>query len=85
MNDRRAIPRHKVLKAGSIEFDGSCVDCTIHNLSDIGAGIEVASPFGIPHEITLNILTQHVRQHGYVVWRKEKRIGVTFLTSGRLN
>ena len=77
MNERRAIPRHKVLKAGSIEFDGNAVDCTIHNVSETGAGIEVASPFGIPHEVTLNILTQHVRQHGYIVWRKERRIGVT--------
>jgi hypothetical protein len=55
MNERRAIPRHKVLKAGS-----------------------VASPFGIPHEVTLNILTQHARQHSYIVWRKERRMGVTF-------
>ena len=61
MNDRRAIPRHRVLKAESIEFDGSSVDC---NVPDIGTGIEVASPFGIPHEVTLkNILTRHVRQH----------------------
>jgi hypothetical protein len=79
MKERRAIPRHKVFKAGSIEFDSGGVDCTIHNVSDIGAGIEVASSFGIPHEVTLNILTLHVRQHGYVVWRKEKRMGVTFV------
>jgi len=39
----------------------------------------VASPFGIPHEVTLNILTQQVRLHGYVVWRKEKCIWVTLL------
>jgi hypothetical protein len=78
MNERRAIPRHKVLKAGSIEFDGGGIDCSIHNVSDIGAGIEVANPFGIPHEVTLNILTLHVRHHGYIVWRKENRMGVTF-------
>jgi hypothetical protein len=78
MNERRAIPRHKVFKAGSIEFDGTGIDCTVHNLSQIGAGIEVASPFGIPHEVTLNIPTQHVRQHGYIVWRKENRMGITF-------
>jgi hypothetical protein len=78
MNERRAIPRHRVLKAGSIECDGSGIDCTIRNVSGIGAGIEVASPFGIPHEVTLNIPTRHVREHGYVVWRKDKRIGVRF-------
>jgi hypothetical protein len=78
MNERRAVPRQRVLKAGSIEFDGSTVECTIHNVSEIGAGIEVTTPFGIPHEVTLNILTQNVRQHCYVVWRRENRMGVTF-------
>ena len=78
MKERRTVPRHKVLKAGSIEFDGNCIECTVHNVSEIGAGVEVATPFGIPHEITLNILTQHVSQHGYIVWRKEKRMGVAF-------
>jgi hypothetical protein len=28
--------------------------------------------------ITLNFLTRKVRQHCYMVWRKEKRIGVAF-------
>ena len=76
--ERRTIPRHRVLKVGSIEFDGGTVGCTIHNVSEIGAGVEVASPLGIPHEVTLNILNWHARQHGYIVWRKEKRMGVTF-------
>lgn len=78
MYERRAQPRQRVFKAGTIEFDGVGIDCTIRNLSAIGAGLEVASPAGIPHEITLNIRTREVRQHCYVVWRKEKHIGVAF-------
>ena len=78
MNERRATPRQRVFKAAKIEFDGAGLDCTIRNMSAVGAALEVASPVGIPHEITLNILTRKVRQHGYIVWRKEKRIGVTF-------
>ncbi|MGB8603918.1 PilZ domain-containing protein [Bradyrhizobium sp.] len=78
MIERRAAQRKRVFKAGSIEFDGAGVDCTIRNISALGAGIEVTNPVGIPHEVTLRILTQHVRQHCYVVWRKEKRLGVTF-------
>jgi hypothetical protein len=35
-------------------------------------------PGAIPHEVTLNILTRKVRQHCYIVWRKEKRIGLAF-------
>ena len=77
--ERRAIQRQRILKAGSIEFDGTGVDCTIRNISLLGAALEVASPVGIPHEISLLVLSQHVRQHGYIVWRKERRMGVRFV------
>jgi hypothetical protein len=80
MIERRTTPRQRVFKAGSIEFDGIGVDCVIRNLSPMGAGLG-CKPVGIPHEITLRLLTQHVRQHGYVVWRKENRIGVAFDSS----
>jgi hypothetical protein len=78
MKERRATPRQRVFKAGSIEFDGSAVDCTIRNISSVGAGIDVASPLGIPHEVTLNIVTRHERQHCRIIWRGAKRIGLAF-------
>ena len=78
MNERRAAKRQRVFKAGAIEFDGSGVDCTIRNISRIGAALDVASPVGIPHEITLNIASRNERQNCHIVWRKEKRVGVTF-------
>jgi hypothetical protein len=78
MNERREIRRQRVFKTGTIEFEGAGVDCTIRNVSPIGAGLQVANPVGIPHEITLNILTQHLSRHCYVVWRKENRLGVMF-------
>ena len=76
--EQRAAYRQRVLKAGSIEFDGSIVDCIVRNISESGAGIEVTSPVSIPHEVTLNIPTRDVRQHCYIVWRKERRMGVRF-------
>lgn len=76
--ERRATPRRRLFKAGSIEFDGRGVDCTIRNMSLAGAALDVANPAGIPHEVTLNILTCHLRRPCYIIWRKEMRIGVTF-------
>jgi hypothetical protein len=76
--ERRAAQRQRVLKAASIEFDGIGVDCMVRSISASGAGVEVANPVGIPHEVTLRIPTQDVYQHGYIVWRKEKRLGVAF-------
>jgi hypothetical protein len=78
MEERRGTPRQRVFKAGSIEFDGSDIDCTIRNISPAGATLDVASPVGIPHEVTLNVLTRKMRQHCYIIWRKERRIGVAF-------
>jgi len=78
MEDRRATPRQRVFKAGAIEFAGTGIDCTIRNISPKGAAVDVTNPVGIPHEMTLNLLTGQLRQHCYVIWRKEKRIGVAF-------
>jgi PilZ domain len=78
MEERRGTPRQRVFKAGSIEFDGSDIDCTIRNISPAGAALDVASPVGIPHEVTLNVLTGKMCQHCYIIWRKERRIGVAF-------
>jgi hypothetical protein len=78
MIERRATPRQRVFKAGTIEFDGAGIDCIVRNLSHAGAALDVATMAGIPHEVTLSIATRNVRYHCYIVWRKEKRIGVSF-------
>jgi hypothetical protein len=78
MEERRAKPRKRLLKAGTIEFDGGSIDCTIRNMSSLGASLDVASPVGIPHQITLNIVSLRERQSCHIVWRKERRIGVVF-------
>jgi PilZ domain len=81
MNERRETPRRRVFKAGSIEFDGGAIHCTIRNMSPAGAALDVATPVGIPHEVTLNILTHNERKHCYIIWRMKGRIGVAFAQS----
>ena len=76
MDEHRIATRHRVLKAGTIEFGGGAIDCTVRNLSATGAALDVASPLGIPAQFTL--VTDGHRRPCHVVWRKEKRIGVTF-------
>jgi len=48
----------------------------VRNLSETGAALDVTSPVGIPTEFTL--VTDGGQRLCRVVWRKEKRIGVTF-------
>ena len=79
MKDVRAASRRKVLKAGSIILaNGGTIGCMIRNLSTTGASVEVASPIGIPDEFSLMIEMEHRKRPCKVVWRKEKRIGVSF-------
>lgn len=76
MDEHRITGRHRVLKAGTIEFGGGAIDCTIRNISASGAALDVASPLGIPAQFTLVAEGNHMPCR--VVWRKEKRIGVAF-------
>jgi hypothetical protein len=50
MDERRETRRRRIFKAGTIEFESAGVDCTIRKADR--AGLEVANPVGIPHEIT---------------------------------
>jgi hypothetical protein len=78
MEETRRAPRHRVLKAGTIEFGGGAIDCTIRNLSDTGAAIEVSNQIGIPDKFTLVVPGDGLRRLCRVMWRKGFRIGVTF-------
>lgn len=78
MENNRAALRQRVLKSGSIEFGGGVIDCTVRNVSEIGAALEVASPLGIPETFNLLISGEHSPRRCQVAWRKDKRIGVAF-------
>lgn len=78
MDERRDKARHRVLKAGTIEFGGGGIDCTVRNFSDTGAALDVTSPVGIPEHFTLFIQADGKHLSCTVIWRKEKRIGVRF-------
>jgi PilZ domain len=78
MNEHRAASRHRVLKAGKISFGGGAIDCTVRNLSQTGAALEVVTPLFIPDRFTLVIQTDQLKRPCHIVWRREKRIGVAF-------
>ena len=79
MNEHRIAPRKRVLKAGTIQFGGGAIDCTVRNLSETGAALSVESPVGIPSVFNLIVDSDHVNRACRVVWRKENRIGITFV------
>jgi hypothetical protein len=77
MDEKRSVPRHRVLKTGTIEFGGGGISCTVRNMSVAGAALDVVSPVGIPETFTL--VVEHVSYPCRIAWRKPARIGVTFV------
>ena len=78
MDENRGTQRQKVIKAGTISFDGSVIDCLVRNMSVGDANLEVESQIGIPTTFDLVISVEHSNHHCHVVWRKGRRIGVAF-------
>jgi CheY-like chemotaxis protein len=76
--DRRRAARQRIFKAGTIAFAGGGISCRIRNISETGANLEVAAPFGIPRRCALIIDGESKKRECDVVWCAEKRIGVRF-------
>jgi hypothetical protein len=66
-------------RGGTISFDRGLVDCTIRNLSDTGALLEVANPIGIPDRFILIIKPETIRRSCEVQWLSERTIDVKFV------
>jgi hypothetical protein len=80
VDEHRATRRRRLLKTGKISFGGGAIDCTVRNLSETGAALEVSSPVGIPEQFTLVIEPNHIHVPSRIIWRKDTRIGVHFET-----
>jgi hypothetical protein len=78
MDEHRAAPRRRLFKAGTIAFGGAAIDCTVKNISDTGAALDVVTPLYIPDRFVLHITSDHFKRPCRIVRRSERRIGVTF-------
>jgi hypothetical protein len=76
--EHRHARRSRIFKAGTIEFSGNAIPCTVRNLSASGAALEINSPLWFPDRFTLAIASDGSRRACRIVWRNEKRIGVAF-------
>ena len=79
MIEKRATPRHRVLKRGMLAFSGGGgLDCTVRNISESGARLDIANPLGIPDTFMLVIETDQFMRRCRAVWSSEQRLGVAF-------
>ncbi len=78
--EKRREPRVRILKAARIVFNErrSVIDCTVRNLSAVGACLNVASTLGIPERFEVMFDADNSSRACHVVWHKEKQLGVEF-------
>jgi hypothetical protein len=76
--ERRAAPRHRVLRAGTILIGDGSINCMAHDMSDTGALLGVTSSVGIPDYFTLILSPNGCHKSCRVMWRQQLRMGVMF-------
>ncbi len=78
--ERRRNPRARTLKTARIVFNHhrSVIDCTVRNLSPLGACLKVASAIGIPEEFDVIFDADQSIRPCRMIWHKETQLGVEF-------
>jgi len=78
VQEKRTIFRKRVLKTAKIVLGEKApkLDCSIRNLSDTGACLQVSTTYGIP--TNFEIIIEGTRRHCHSVWRTDTKIGVMF-------
>jgi hypothetical protein len=78
VQEKRTIFRKRVLKTAQIVLSEKApkLDCSIRNLSDTGACLQVSTTYGIP--TNFEIIIDGTRRHCHSVWRTDTKIGVMF-------
>lgn len=80
MDEHRTHARLRTLRSGKIVFNhkSSVLDCTIRNMSDGGACLQVPSTVGIPDCFDLVVDQDRMNRACRVAWKTGNRIGVSF-------
>jgi hypothetical protein len=78
VEEKRNNPRRRLLKGAFIVVSDKApkLECTVRNISETGAALQVSTTFGIPEQF--DVIIDGVRYHCRQVWRTDTMIGVTF-------
>jgi PilZ domain len=77
ISDRRSSSRKRMVKAARTYWpNGDSSECTVLNLSETGAKLELHGP--VPQKFEIVIDGEGLRRPCVVVWRREKTVGIKF-------
>jgi hypothetical protein len=78
VENKRVAARKRVLKTGYIVFSDNVpkLECTVRNISETGASLQVSTTIGIPTKF--DVIIDGVRRNCRSVWRTDTKIGIAF-------
>jgi hypothetical protein len=78
MDEKRTASRRRVLKSAFIVVSDRApkLECTVRNISETGAGLQVSTTIGIPAHF--DVIIDGVRYRCRSVWRTDTKMGVAF-------
>ncbi len=79
MEERRQHPRRDVDEPGYIFGDGSSIRCSIVNISEEGAAIELPPGCYLPDQFQLMTFKDRIVRNCRMIWSMRNRIGVQFI------
>ncbi|EJN07568.1 PilZ domain-containing protein [Bradyrhizobium sp. YR681] len=79
MIEKRAAQRYRVFKGGKLTFEDGGIACTVRNMSEGGAAIDLEVSVILPKSLTLSIARDNFVRDCREVWRSDRRIGLAFV------
>jgi hypothetical protein len=80
MQERRHVARHKSLLRGFVYFGGSpsAIDCTVRDMSEIGARLKFSGAPVSSEHLTLDIPAKGQTFQATTIWQRANEIGISF-------
>lgn len=80
LKEARKAGRRRVIEVALIRFGDNSMCCAVRNFSETGAALDIGAHSVIPDQFTLIMISPTRKIYSCnVVWRKERRVGVSFL------
>jgi hypothetical protein len=78
VNDKRIASRKRVLKSAFIIISDKApkIECTLRNVSETGAALQVSTTIGIPTHF--EVIVDGTRRRCRSQWRTDTKIGIIF-------
>lgn len=78
MEERRSSPRVQADEVGFISVSGSSTRCSVVNLSNGGAALDVPNALIVPARFQLMTESDRLVRKCRIIWIRQNRIGVEF-------